>query len=439
MQLYSTRNRQNQATWRDAVLSGIAPDGGLYLPLEIPLCTEEEIDSLRGLSFPDLATHLAHRMIGTAVPRPILEDICLSAFNFPLHLKQLDEQLYVFELFHGPTCAFKDFGARFMARLFRYFWGERQEQLTVVVATSGDTGGAVADAFLDTSSNPSIRVAILYPKNKVSDVQRKQMTTLGHNVTAYQVDGSFDDCQALAKQALCDTQLLARTPLTSANSINIARLLPQMFYYAYASLQFPTNTPPLFSIPSGNLGNLTGALLAHILGFTCSHVVAACNANKTFPEFLTTGSFSPLPSIETISNAMDVGNPSNFYRIVELLKQHSDSVTIQTLLSASSITDEETRLGMQSLYSSHQYILDPHTAVALCALQNYRQLRGDDPGPQVLVATAHPAKFSDTVKESLGFHPAVPDSLQSMATKHEQYTEIGNSYAEFQSALSNRY
>jgi threonine synthase len=353
-----------------------------------------------------------------------------------MNKKQLDEKIFVLELFHGPTCAFKDFGARFMARLFRHFWGDNQSPLTVLVATSGDTGSAVANAFFDTSPNPRIRVAILYPRDKVSTVQRKQMTTLGHNVTAYEVDGSFDDCQALVKKALRDTKLLATRSLTSANSINIARLLPQMFYYAYASLQFPANTPPIFVVPSGNLGNLTGALMAHLCGFTATHLIGACNSNSTFSDYLSTGIFSPAPSRETLSNAMDVGAPSNFVRMNALLGSTHESQTLPALSFATSgisgytINDEQTREAMRAYYNTYGYCIDPHTAVGAAALKRHIQAHSLN-APAVLVATAHPAKFSVTVENILGYHPTPPPQLAAVLERPERILPLANDYAKF--------
>jgi threonine synthase len=434
VRLYSTRDETIRASWQQAVLSGIAPDGGLYLPVELPRISSSELAAYRGKSFVQLATGLAEIFIGSEVSPLILSGICEKAFNFPLTLKQLDQQLYVLELFHGPTCAFKDFGARFMAGLFRHFWGKQDTQLTVLAATSGDTGSAVADAFFDSSPKPPIRVAILYPRGKVSDIQRKQMTTLGHNVVAYEVDGTFDDCQALVKQALCDPALLQSTPLTSANSINIARLLPQMFYYAFSTLCFAPEDRPIFSVPSGNLGNLTGGIIAHLLGFHVARLIAACNSNATFPRFVTTGAFTPERSLETISNAMDVGNPSNFFRIAALLSERHKAPVLQDLVSGYSISDTETQGAIKKFYSQYGYILDPHTAVGACALENYRALQPNT-HPAIIVGTAHPAKFSSVVQQVLNLSPQVPESLQVVLAKPEQSVKLANSYAELKQHL----
>ncbi len=445
MALYSTRNRALRATWREGVLSGIAPDGGLYLPEQIPNFSLEKIAALRGYTFVELATHLAQAFIGSEVPGAMLEAICSDAFNFPLVIRAVDAKTSILELFHGPTCAFKDFGARFMAGLFRYFWNTQSKQLTVLVATSGDTGSAVANAFLDRSSNPPIRVAILYPKDKVSEIQRRQMTTLGYNVTAYEVDGTFDDCQALAKQALCDNKLIKLHPLTSANSINIARLLPQMFYYAHTTLAFAKDTPPLFSIPSGNLGNLTGGLLAHLVGFQAAHFIAACNANRTFPDFLLTGEFKPQRSTETISNAMDVGNPSNFQRITELFTNFTKTQQMQDLLLGFCATDQQTEELIRSWHQRYGYILDPHTAVGACALKHYTERDPHLAAHRVLVATAHPAKFAQVVLRGLRW-PTAPDTgsisidmpaqLLELEKRPERLISLKNSYSQLASALA---
>jgi len=433
--LYSTKNSATRASWRDAVLSGIAPDGGLYLPVNFPSISPQEVTELKGCSFSEVATILAQRFIGDEAPNEVISHICAEAFNFPLVCRELSPKLSVLELFHGPTCAFKDFGARFMARLFRHFWGSQSRQLTVLVATSGDTGSAVANAFFDPSPNPPIRVVILYPKDKVSDVQRRQMTTLGSNVLALQVRGTFDDCQSLVKEALRDERLLANHPLTSANSINIARLLPQAFYYAYTTLLLNDKDGPLFVVPSGNLGNLTGGIIADKIGFKCRGFIAACNSNETFPRFLTSGDFVPQGSVETISNAMDVGNPSNFYRITELLKPESDARSLNNFLRACSVSDSDTLKAIRFYHSQYGYVLDPHTAVGAVALDRMMGEYGTDT-PKVLVATAHPGKFSSVVKQALNFEPELPDSLKSVLEKPETFIEIDARYESVAGAIA---
>ena len=432
MELCSTNDSNVRVSWREAVLRGLALDGGLYIPTHLPHFSREETSLLRSCTLPRLAYAIAERFLESEIPSDRLRVMCEESFTFPAPLRRLDDRTSVLELFHGPTCAFKDFGARFMARLFRHFWGTQAKPLTVLVATSGDTGSAVANAFFDQTPNPPIRVAIVYPRGKVSTVQRKQMTTLGYNVTAFEVDGTFDDCQALVKQGLRDERLLAATALTSANSINIARLLPQMFYYAYAALQLCSEDPPIFSVPSGNLGNLTGGLLAHACGFSAHHFIAACNSNATFPEFIRTGSFTPTPSRETISNAMDVGNPSNFYRILAM--RCPQGGVQDDLISSYSISDSETRSVMREYYEQFGYVLDPHTAVGACALKHYRS-QHNTIAPAIVVSTAHPAKFSATVHEVLGVEPEIPTQLMESMHKAESFIPLPLSYEALVSEL----
>lgn len=435
MLLHSTRNPEVRASWREAVLSGLAPDGGLYVPSSIPRLSAATIEKLRGKTFTEVATHLTQLFLGDEIESPTISRICTDSWDFEAQLRELDSSIQILELFHGPTCAFKDFGARFMARLFKHFWGDSSKPLTVLVATSGDTGSAVANAFFDPAPNPTIKVAILFPRDKVSEVQRKQMTTLGCNVTAFEVDGSFDDCQSLVKQALQDSSAKRHRSYTSANSINIARLLPQMFYYAYATLQLPPETPPTFIVPSGNLGNITGAILAHMSGFASSHCIAACNANSTLPDFLATGVFQPRPSQETISNAMDVGVPSNFFRIHSLMgASFEDNLIPPTapqmqLLSAYAISDEATRDAMKLYHSRYRYILDPHTAVGAAALDRFRVTHHGRSGPFVLAATAHPAKFSNVVEDTLHLHPELPPQLARVLSLPEQSIPLAANYS----------
>jgi threonine synthase len=421
MNLHSTSNPNAQSTWKSAVLRGLAPDGGLYIPTVLPTFDEKSHEMLRALPFPHMCAEILSTFIGDEIERSEVDRLCEDSFNFPLPLISLNENTQVLELFHGPTCAFKDFGARFMARLFRHFWGGQDRPLTVLVATSGDTGSAVAQAFYDTSPSPSIRVVVMFPKGKVSEVQRRQMTSLGHNVIALEVDGTFDDCQSLAKRALRDERLLARTALTSANSINIARLLPQMLYYAFVLLRFQEN--PVVVVPSGNLGNITGGLLAQRCGFKARHWIAACNANRTFPDFLSSGKFVPASSIETISNAMDVGNPSNLARITALCGEAPPP----NLLSGYTISDDHTLEEMTSTFRQTGYILDPHTAVAARALKEYRA-HHNRTLQAILVATAHPAKFTSVVRRAIQSEPPLPRQLESALQKPEFSVPLPNSY-----------
>lgn len=433
--LHSTASLDAPVSWREGVLRGLAPDGGLYLPVRLPALTPEDLSRLAGLPFSQIAAVLATRLIGAEVPPGILAEICHDAFCFPVPLREIGKGRFVLELFHGPTCAFKDFGARFMARLFRHFWGAQDQQLTVLVATSGDTGSAVAHAFLDSSSRPPIRVAILFPRGKVSPLQERQMTTLGANVTAFEVDGSFDDCQRLVKQALSDRKLHEAAPLTSANSINIARLLPQMFYYVHMALSAGLAQPPIVSVPSGNLGNLTGGVLAHLLGVPFCRLIAASNSNSVFPEYLTSGAFVPKPSQETISNAMDVGNPSNFLRLAALFG--SDLSRIRSVVEGDSVSEGETLETMRRVYQESGYVLDPHTAVGACALERVIS-RGSLPrgAPSVVLGTAHPAKFSPVVQRAIGIAPELPPELAHALAAPPCKEPLPNSYAALRSRLA---
>ncbi len=434
MKLCSTTDPALRASWRDAVLKGLAPNGGLFIPTELPHMATADLQVAGPLCFSELAAKLARLFLYDELPGPVIEQICTDSFTFDVPLKKIEGATYILELFHGPTCAFKDFGARFMARLFRYFLGAAGENLTVLVATSGDTGSAVANAFFDPSPNARIKVAILFPRGKVSRVQEKQMTTLGHNVTAFEVDGTFDDCQRLVKHALADSDLQARSPLTSANSINISRLLPQMFYYVHAALQITDPKPPVFSVPSGNLGNLTGGIMAHLMGLPVTRFIAACNRNDVFPNYLASASFLPRPSIETVSNAMDVGNPSNFARILPLYGGSLD--TIRADICGYGFSDEETIGAMTAWYERTGYILDPHTAVGVLALEKLRATRSTHYAPGIVLATAHPAKFGDIVKHAIAVEPDLPPQLRKALDQPGYKVPLDNCYDTLKRHLS---
>jgi threonine synthase len=388
------------------------------------------LQQLPSLTFQEIAQEVAALFVADEIPESILRTIIAEAFDFPVPLVTLDERLHVLELFHGPTLAFKDFGARFMARLMGYFVAESGHELTVIVATSGDTGSAVAQAFLGVSG---IRVVILYPAGRVSDAQEKQLTTLGQNITALEVSGSFDDCQRLAKQALVDPEVTGRITLTSANSINIARLIPQSFYYFAAVAQLgPSGTLPVFSVPSGNFGNLTGGLLAKRIGLGVGQFIAATNANDVVPEFLRSGKLIPRASRHTISNAMDVGNPSNFARIVDLYD--NDLQAIRRDIWGCSFSDEETLRAMHDVEQRHGYLLDPHAAVGVLGLecyvkQSHPQARG------IVLATAHPAKFADTVARATGVQPEMPQRLAAFLDRPKKSIPFPNRFADLQEFL----
>lgn len=433
MVLCSTKDPSLRASWSEAVLRGLAPDGGLYLPTSLPTFSPQQLAEFKELPFPQLASRIAQAIIGDEVLPEHLNAICSKAFTFDAPLREISRNLFILELFHGPTCAFKDFGARFMAGLFRHFLGQSTSPLTVLVATSGDTGSAVANAFYDETPNPLIKVSILFPKGKVTPIQEKQMTTLGHNVTAYEVEGTFDDCQALVKRALADTTVNEKVRLTSANSINIARLLPQVMYYVYAALRSPSSPPPIVSVPSGNLGNLTGGLIAQRMGVPFGRFIAACNKNAPFPSYLRSGVFAAHPSYETISNAMDVGNPSNFARILSLFGE--DLTAIKRSVVGDIVSDDDTRAEMRRCFEETGYILCPHTAVGVVAMRRYSTIN-PSPAPRIVLATAHPAKFAATVAEEIGGEIAYPPQLKKAIEMESKKVSLPNSYDEFARHLS---
>lgn len=412
MQYFSTNRRSPSADFREATLVGQPDDRGLFFPESIPQLSPDFLASLHEMPNNEIAFEVIKPYVGDAIDEGSLRRICRETVDFDFPLVKITDKISTLELFHGPTLAFKDVGARFMSRCLRYFGSDRKA--IVIVATSGDTGGAVAAGFHGVQG---IEVVILYPKGKVSRVQELQLTTLGGNVTALEVDGIFDDCQALAKQALADAQIQNQVFLTSANSINVARWLPQQFYYFFALKQWD-GEPPVFSVPSGNFGNICAGLLAHASGMPASGFIAACNANAVVPEFLRTGSYEPKPAIATISNAMDVGAPSNFVRVLEIF--NNEFPAIKRNLFAVSVTDEETIAMMKSVYEETGYVLDPHGAVGYKAL--------DDSGHWgIFLETAHPVKF-DSVKEILGTFGAVPASIAELDGKVKHAIAIGVEY-----------
>jgi len=430
MKYRSTLHRSQEVSLRDAVLHGSAPDGGLYMPVEIPQLKKDFLEHLSSLTLPEIALEVGTLFAGDEIPTQVLRKIVNEAFNFPLPLVTLGGRLHILELFHGPTLAFKDFGARFMARLMAYFVQESGKALTVIVATSGDTGSAVAQAFL---SVPGIRVVILYPAGRVSTAQEKQLTTLGQNITALEVSGSFDDCQRLAKQALVDPVVTEKITLTSANSINIARLIPQTFYYfaAVAQLGRPESLP-IFSVPSGNFGNLTGGLLAKRMGLGVAQFIAPTNANDVVPEFLRSGMLIPRASRHTISNAMDVGNPSNFARIVDLYE--NDLQAIRHDILGCSFSDEQTLRVMHDVEQRHGYVLDPHTAVGVLGWQSYAK-QNQNAAEGIVLATAHPAKFAETVARATGVRPEMPERLAAFLDRPKKSIPFPNRFSELQEFL----
>ena len=407
MNYYSTNHHSPAATLQEAVVRGLAPDRGLYMPEHIHPLPSDFYDGIDRLSLPDIACRVADAFFGDDIPQDTLHELVRDTLSFDIPLVPVTGRIHSLELFHGPTLAFKDVGARFMARLLGYFIRrEGAGEVNVLVATSGDTGSAVANGFLGVEG---IRVYVLYPKGKVSEIQEKQFTTLGRNITALEVDGTFDDCQALVKDAFMDGELNARLRLTSANSINVARFLPQSFYYfhAYAQLKREGRADNVVvCVPSGNFGNLTAGLFAARMGLPIGRFIAANNRNDIFYQYLRTGVYSPRPSIATIANAMDVGAPSNFARILDLYGNNHAAICAD--ISGATYTDEQIADTVRTTWQQHHYLLDPHGACGFRALQE--GLREGETG--IFLETAHPAKFKDTVEHIIGQPVDIPDKLR---------------------------
>ena len=430
MIFYSTKTASLKASLEEAVFRSLPPDNGLYMPESIPKVSQEFLDTIDNKTFKEIAVEITNTLLGDDIPREDIEKLIESAYDFDAPVLKITPNDYVLELFHGPSMAFKDFGARFMAALMSYFLVKSQKEIQILVATSGDTGGAVAQGFYKV---PGISVTILYPSGKVSEIQEKQLTTLGHNVTALEVDGTFDDCQKLVKEAFLDSELTEKFNLASANSINIARLIPQSFYFfaAYAQLK-KLGKPVVFSVPSGNFGNLSAGLLAYRMGLPVEHFIASTNLNNSVPRYLEQGSFEPHTSIETISNAMDVGNPSNFVRMVRFFGD--DWNLVKEKISGYFFNDEETQESMREVFENSNYVLCPHTAIAYRGLQEYRKnSEGNFTG--VFLSTAHPAKFIDLVEETLGKSVEIPERLKLLLSIEKESVKMKPSYLEFKSFL----
>lgn len=428
MKFYSTNNPNHQVTLREAVLRGLAPDNGLYMPLHIPELPKKLFKALPELSFQEMSLLVANNLLGDDLPESQLSKIVEHTIQFNAPLVPLGENVFSLELFHGPTLAFKDFGARFLAGLLGYFAEQQSREVTILVATSGDTGSAVANGFLNV---PGTRVVVLYPKGKVSEIQEKQFTTLGSNITAVEVDGTFDDCQRIVKQAFLDKAIQEKLFLTSANSINIARLIPQSFYYFYGWSRLRTNTPVVFSVPSGNFGNLTAGLFAKRMGLPIHHFVASTNINDVVPSYLQSGLFEPRSSNATMSNAMDVGNPSNFARMLDLFGHSHEQMKNE--ISGYRFSDEETKVAMRDVYKNQKYILDPHGAVGYLGLKSYLKENPHTAG--VFLETAHPAKFKDTVEATLSTSTKIPNGLAKFLDREKKTIEIKSDFSELKQAL----
>ena len=430
MKYYSTNKTAPKASLEDAVIRGLAPDRGLYMPEEIQKLPAEFFQQLDQLSLQEIAFTVANSLFGQDIEADVLHTIIQETFSFDIPVVQVEHNIYSLELFHGPTLAFKDVGARFMARLLQYFIQRKgQQPINVLVATSGDTGSAVANGFLGVEG---IHVYVLYPKGKVSHIQESQFTTLGQNVTAIEINGVFDDCQALVKQAFMDNELNAQLKLTSANSINVARFLPQSFYYFYAYAQLKKLGKAnnlVVSVPSGNFGNLCAGLFAQEMGLPIKSFIAANNANDVFFNFLKTGHYHPQPSKQTIANAMDVGNPSNFARIYALYHESYDN--IKQHISGATYTDNQIQNIMRQCYETTAYVLDPHGACGYKALKE--QLQTNETG--LFFETAHPAKFKEKVDEILSTNIAIPQRLQAFMKGKKKSVEMQNDFKTFKHFL----
>ena len=415
MKYYSLHHQSPKTTFKNAVVNGIAPDRGLYFPELITALPKDFIENISEYSNHEIAFEVIKQFVGDEIPTKVLKEIIRATVCFDFPVVPVNNNIGTLELFHGPTMAFKDVGAKFMAKCLEYFNQNNNEEITVLVATSGDTGGAVANGFLGTKG---VNVVILYPSGKVSNIQEKQLTTLGQNITALEVDGVFDDCQEMVKTAFLDDEITKT--LTSANSINVARWLPQMFYFFFAYKQLHRQHKNIvFSVPSGNFGNICAGIMAQKLGLPITHFIAATNANDTVPNFMEDGIYNAKPSTPTISNAMDVGNPSNFIRIQELFDKNFKA--LKNTFSSYSFTDDATRKTMKEIYNESGYITDPHGAVGYLGLQKH-QLKDNEYG--VFLETAHPVKFLDVVEETLPVKVEIPKQIQSIIDKEKVALKI---------------
>lgn len=430
MKYYSTNKEAPIATLEEAVVKGLAPDKGLYMPENINKLPKTFFDNIQDMSFQEIAFEVAKAFFGDDVETSALKDIVYDTLSFDVPAIKVENNIYSLELFHGPTLAFKDVGARFMARLLQYFIKkEGQKSVTVLVATSGDTGSAVANGFLGVEG---IHVDVLYPKGKVSKIQESQFTTLDKNITAIEIDGVFDDCQSLVKQAFMDEELNANKKLTSANSINVARFLPQAFYYFYAYAQLKKQNKAdnmVVCVPSGNFGNICAGIFAHEMGLPIKRFIAANNANDIFYKYLQSGKYEPKPSKQTLANAMDVGDPSNFARIYDLFGGSHEKIT--NLISGATYTDDMIKSTMTTCYNDTKYILDPHGACGYKALKE--GLKDGETG--VFLETAHPAKFKEKVDDILKIDIEIPSRLAEFMKGKKQSIEMKNSFADFKEFL----
>ena len=429
MQFYSLNKQSPDVNFKDATINGQAPDKGLYFPITIPQVRKELIDNIENISNEEIAFEVIKPYVGNTITENELYSIVKETVNFSIPLVKVTDDIFSLELYHGPTLAFKDIGARFMSRCLGHFVKGSDKKVTVLVATSGDTGGAVANGFYNVEG---VDVVILYPSGKVSSVQEKQLTTLGNNIHALEVEGNFDDCQQMVKAAFLDEDLNKQLFLTSANSINVARWLPQQFYYFFAYKQWlQKDNPPVISVPSGNFGNICAGLLANASGLPVKHFIAATNANDVVPEFFKTENYQPKKAVATISNAMDVGDPSNFVRIMQLFQQQVSS--LKNKVSSCSVSDAVTKETLLSVFKEHNYLCDPHGAVAYRALEDYLQNHANDKG--IFLETAHPVKFYDVVEPVIGQTVPVPESIIQQFNAVKKSTKIKAGGAELKEFL----
>jgi threonine synthase len=446
LKYFSTNKLSPEIDFKEATIKGQAPDRGLYFPEEIPLVEKSLIENISNFSNEEIAFRVIKPYAGDCIPEDKLFQIVSETVNFPIPLVKVSDSISSLELFHGPTLAFKDIGARFMSRCLGHFVGSGQatnkafsnkftnsgQTVTVLVATSGDTGGAVANGFYDVDG---VEVLILYPSGKVSPVQEKQLTTLGKNITALEVQGTFDDCQSMVKQAFTDKDINDKLFLTSANSINVARWLPQQFYYFFAYKQWADkNNPPVISVPSGNFGNICAGILAMQSGLPVKHFIAACNLNDIVSDYLQTEILTPKQAVATLSNAMDVGNPSNFVRVLEIFKHEFPE--LRSKLSSATVTDKDTLATIKEVFEKYNYLADPHGAVGYLALSQYLANHPADKG--IFLETAHPVKFTDAVEKITGQQIPFPDSLQPIMKRDKLSIFIPSEYAALKEFLLNK-
>lgn len=427
MEYYSLNQKAPKVSFREAVIQGIAPDRGLYFPEEIPVFPDSFWKQISSRPFKEVARDLILPFVKGSIPENVLKDILHHTLDFEFPLVRLNDRISALELYHGPTMAFKDVGSRFMARCLGYFSEGSNRQITVLVATSGDTGGAVANGFLGV---PGVQVVILYPEGKVSDIQERQLTTLGKNISALKVRGNFDDCQQMVKRAFLEEAIRSRMQLTSANSINVARWIPQLLYFVSAISRQAAESAPVFSVPSGNFGNICAGMLARQMGMPASGFIAATNVNDTVPRYMAEGTYEPKPAVATISNAMDVADPSNFIRIRQLFENRFEN--LKSVLSAYSYTDTQTRKAIVELHQKYGYTADPHGAIGYLGLTDYLK---DHPGAHgIFLETAHPIKFRKEVENCIGKELEIPPQIQQVLNKEKSSVSIA-SFEELQDFL----